>query len=95
MPCGRGCCPDFKTHIRSVNLAAAATPSRRPRSVEIEATEKRWHKDHDAFRRLVREGHDPGRLEGAAEIEAKATTKYEIEKGRLVPEPVKKALEVV
>lgn len=69
--------------LRSVAVSAAAAPTRTGanRVNDIEATEQRWSKDFDAYRRLRREGLQPERSDGAATIEARATERHEVEGG--------------
>ncbi len=76
MSCPRGCCVDYKTHIRGVNIGSLPT--------QIAYTERKWEKDMGAFKRLVDEGHHPGRLEGAYVMERSATHPREIEQGRKI-----------
>lgn len=74
MPCPRGCCPDYRTHIRGVAIGSFPT--------QTTYTERKWDKDMGAFKRLVDEGHTPGRLEGAYVMERSATHPREIAAGR-------------
>lgn len=54
------------------------------------STEKQWQKDADAYKRLDKnEGVQLKSMTGAAEIEAKATTRVELEHGRLYGEQAK------
>lgn len=69
----------------SVSISSAATPSRN-RGAEVAAvsrTETRWAKDHDAYRRLRKDGLQPNALDGAANIEARANTADEVAMGHL------------
>jgi len=47
------------------------------------ATYKQWEADGDAYFRLAKDGYELPNLDGAAEIEKKATTKIELEHGKL------------
>lgn len=69
----------FGCKAASIDFSAEATPNRRPAPVEIEATEKRWHKDHAAYERLYKQGYNPPRLDGCANRERFAKTKMDIE----------------
>jgi hypothetical protein len=72
----------FGCKVASTAFAASATPSRRPGAAHsrwVNDTEKRWHKDMDAYRRLVRDGVQPKGIDGAAEREARANTRVEVE----------------
>lgn len=46
--------------------------------------EAQWQRDGDAYQRLKQQGYEPAVLDGAAVLEAKATTRYEIESGQLM-----------
>lgn len=74
MACPRGCCPDYKTHIKGIAIGGFPT--------QTTYTERKWDKDMGAFKRLVDDGHTPGRLEGAYVMERSATHPREIEQGR-------------
>lgn len=71
----------FGCRIASVNLAPSATPSRN-RGAESKANaerEKRWTRDHAAYKRLWAEGLSPRHLDGAADLERDAKGKADIE----------------
>lgn len=74
MPCVKGCCPDYKTHIRGVNIGSLPT--------QTTYTERKWDKDMEAFKRLSDSGLKPGRLEGAYVMERSAKHEREITSGR-------------
>lgn len=74
MSCPRGCCPDYRTHIRGISIGSFPT--------QTTYTERKWDKDMAAFKRLCDEGHNPGRLEGAYVMERSAKHPREIEMGR-------------
>ena len=74
MSCPRGCCPDYKTHIRGVNIGSTPT--------QVTYTERKWEKDMDAFKSMVDQGLNPGRLEGAYVMERSAKNEREIKLGR-------------
>jgi hypothetical protein len=69
----------FGCKAASIDFSAEAMPNRKPAPVEIEATEKRWHKDHAAYERLVAQGYQPPRLDGCAYREAHAVKRMDIE----------------
>ena len=69
----------------SVSISPSATPTRN-RGAEVATvgkTESRWAKDHDAYRRLRKDGLQPKALDGAANIEARANTADEVTMGHL------------
>lgn len=51
--------------------------------------EGRWDRDMPAFKRLVDQGYMPAGIDGAAHLEANATTRFEIESGQVVADPGK------
>lgn len=73
MSCSRGCCESFKEHVRSVAVSAAATPTRRVATNAIEATERQWQVDGDAYKRLRRDGLQPNDIDGSAHLEKTLT----------------------
>ena len=77
----------FGCKLATVNLAPSATPSRAGGAFAAEnvAKEKRWQTDHAAYRRLVKNGLQPKVLDGAAELEKRATTEVEVEHGLGAP----------
>lgn len=85
MACARGCCATQLDHYRSIRLSAEATPTKRSkRYEEITQREKNWEKDIPAAKRLFKQGVEIKSVDGAAEMEAKATTKLEMESGQLM-----------
>lgn len=69
----------FGCRVRTVSISADGTPTVLPRVASSNEQERQWSKDHDAFRRLSREGLAPHSLDGAAKIEATAKTRSEVE----------------
>lgn len=67
-------CPDYRTHIRGVNIGSFPT--------QTTYTERKWDKDMTAFKAMVDQGLTPGRLEGAYVMERSAKDAREIEAGR-------------
>jgi putative FmdB family regulatory protein len=65
------------------NISATAMPNRGRAVVSVDETERRWDRDHAAYKRLVRDGCQPKALDGAADLEAKANSRLEIRRGRL------------
>jgi hypothetical protein len=57
------------------------------RRSEASSREKELAKDRDAYRRLRREGLQPPTLTGAAQLEAKAHSQLEIERGYFLKTP--------
>lgn len=73
------CDLSYRDHLTSIAISAAATPSRRPEAVRINDTEARWHRDHDAYTTLRRQGYQPQHIDGSADLAARATSAAEIE----------------
>jgi hypothetical protein len=76
MPCARGCCDTQAEHFKSVQLGKVEKS-------EQSKMEKRWQKDHPAYKRLRANGLQPKHVDGSAEMEQRAETKLEIEMGRI------------
>jgi len=76
----------FGCKIAHVSVPASVTPTRRDGARHakwVNETEDRWHKDMPAYKRLVQDGLQPPRIDGCAELEAKASTRVEVESGRV------------
>jgi hypothetical protein len=58
-------------------------PSRKADSNRIDATERQWSTDMDAYKRLKRDGLQPAQIDGARNIEQKATHRSQVETGIL------------
>ena len=67
-------CPDYRTHIRGVNIGSTPT--------QTTYTERKWEKDMAAFKSMTQQGLNPGRLEGAYVMERSAKNEREIRMGR-------------
>jgi hypothetical protein len=83
----------FACRIKSVSFASSAMPTRRPQAADINAAEKRLTKDRDAFKAMREQGIQPARLKGASDLQDRASTKDEIETGRLLPKSLAKKVE--
>jgi len=86
MPCNRGCCATNREHWLSVGVAPSATPTRGHGIVAVEtnAREARWQKDMPAYKRLREDGLQPKGIDGCAEVEAKASTVFEVEHNQVM-----------
>lgn len=69
MACLKGCCATQLDHYRSVNLSAAATPTRSRAVVAKTRSSKQFEKDRDAYKRL-RKDMQPEQIDGSAKLEA-------------------------
>lgn len=73
----------FGCRIAGVSFSSASMPSRKHDSNRIEATERQWSKDMDAYKRLKQDGLQPMQIDGAREIEQKATDVSQVVTGIL------------
>lgn len=76
----------FGCKVASVTFPASVMPSRSAGAAHakwVNDTENRWHKDMPAYKRLVEDGLQPPRIDGCAELEAKAESRVQIEAGSL------------
>lgn len=80
----------FVCKISTVSFGTGTMPTRHPGSAQVEAREKRWAKDMPAYKRLRQQGLQPKTIDGAAHIEAKAETRFEVESGQVLPGQAKK-----
>lgn len=94
MGCGHGCCDTYREHLLSITVAPSATPSRNGghHAQVVKETEREWHKDHAAYRRMVADGLQPAVLDGAAHMEKHAKHAAEIEHGLGAPANYKELL---
>lgn len=74
MSCPRGCCDDYRTHIRGINIGSFPDA--------ITYTERKWDKDMPAYKRLVEDGIQPPKIDGCYTMEREAVYAEEIELGR-------------
>lgn len=88
MSCSRGCCGSQREHYRSVRFGAT-----RGAAVEVERTERRWDRDMAAYKAMRRDGLQPAGIDGAADLQARASTEFEVSSGRLLPGRVAKRVE--
>jgi hypothetical protein len=79
MACAKGCCPDYKTHIRGISIGSFPTP--------VTEKERKWELDMPAYKRLRQNGLQPKKIDGSYVIERSAKDAREVELGRpLSPE---------
>jgi len=78
---GEGC---FGCKIKSVSFAASAMPTRSPQAAATEKWDKQLHKDRTAFKAMRDQGIQPASLKGAADLQDRASTKHEIETGKII-----------
>lgn len=57
--------------------------------------ERRWQRDMPAYKRLREDGLQPPRIDGCADLEVNASTRFEVESGRAYPGKEKQLSEAV
>jgi hypothetical protein len=75
----------YPCKIKSVSFSASAMPTRKPEVAATTAREKKLVKDRTAFKAMRQQGIQPARLNGAADLQDHASTKHEIETGKILP----------
>lgn len=91
MSCARGCCPDSKTHYRSIRVGVDSTKVlSNGYTTAQDAVDAR---DMAAYKELRAQGLQPPRWRGAASLAATATSEVEISHGHTMPAPLVKAFE--
>lgn len=74
----------FACKALSIAVAPSATPTRASAHLfASKAEEKRLETDVPAYKRLRANGYQPKGVNGSAELEARATTRFEIESGNI------------
>jgi hypothetical protein len=69
----------FGCRIATISFGAAAMPTRRPHTNQMNATEKQWAKDHPAYKAMRRNGVHPRSTVGAHDLMQRASTREEVE----------------
>lgn len=72
--------PEFKAKLRTIQFGKAKSSQSR--------MESRWERDMPAYRRLRDHGLQPPKIDGSAEIEARANSQLEVELGHMIPKNV-------
>ena len=81
MPCSRGCCATQAEHYRGVALS--------PPTAEVNyrrAKDRALNADMAAYKELRRQGVQPKNVNGSANLARDASTTFEIESGRILPD---------
>jgi len=71
----------FGCKIQSISMAASAMETRYE-AAKVEKATAIMHKDVEAYKRLRKDGVQPKSTKGAAELEKRAGSKWEIESGQ-------------
>lgn len=80
------CVPCFKIKLGSVQFQGIDAGQRR-------FTDKERSRDMDSYQRLRRQGFQPKNVFGSAEIEAQASTKWELEHSVVMAPSIRKEME--
>lgn len=75
----------FRCKLETVSIAPSASGSKQARAVN--SKEASWQKDHAAYKRLRGDGLQPTRIDGCFDLEKRAATQQEIERGHLYSSP--------
>jgi hypothetical protein len=87
-------CETFRQHVGTgPYISGAATPTQHGEVRKNLDTEKRWHKENDAYTRLWKQGYSLPHLHGADHIERHATTEIELKQGKILGEKKAKLTE--
>lgn len=73
----------FGCRVAGISFGANESTTRGAIVAQTNKTERGWNKDMPAYKRLRQNGLQPRSIDGAAEIERRATTKEQVETGRL------------
>ena len=82
----------FGCKVAGVSFGSNSTTTRGGRVAEINQTERQWNVDMPAYKRLRRDGLQPRSVDGAAELERRATTEAQVEGRADVEQLVKRGL---
>lgn len=70
--------------ISTIGFGLGTSPTRNGNGEATEAREKRWAKDMPAYKELRAQGLQPPRIDGSAELAARAETRFEVETGHIM-----------
>lgn len=71
----------FACRVSGVRMGMNTTTTRGQNVESINRTERNWQKDMPAYKRLRKEGLQPKSIDGAAEVEKKAESRFQVETG--------------
>lgn len=69
----------FGCKIASTSFGANSTTTRGAAVAETNRTARNWDKDMPAYKRLRKNGLQPKQIDGSAELEKKATERWQVE----------------
>lgn len=79
----QNCAPCYKVKLKTVRLEGPAAGDRR-------SLDNSRDKDMNAYKRMREHGIQPKNIGGSAEIEAQASTQWEVEHKMILSDPVRK-----
>ena len=82
----------FGCKVAGVRMGVNSTTSRGARVAETTRMERGWHKDMPAYKRLRQQGYQPKQIDGAAKLEATASTVAEVESRPNIEKLISKGL---
>ena len=83
----------FGCKVASISISSSAMPTRSQGNIQIVKKEKKLTEDREAFKAMRDQGIQPARLTGAADLQRHATTKREIETGKILPKKIAQKVE--
>ena len=95
MACARGCCATQREHYLSIGISATAMPSRSGPVIAKLQSDKAFAKDGPAYKRLRKQGLQPRRIDGCAEVEQRAESRVEVEAMRPLTPKKRRQLEAI
>jgi putative FmdB family regulatory protein len=84
------CNGPISKYYGNINFAPSAMPTRNSDAATRNAHEKQLEKDLPAYARLRKEGMQPKSTVGAAELEARAESRFEVEYGTVADSYISK-----
>lgn len=87
------CGGDVFKYYGNINFSPSAMPTRNSDVALRNSHEKQLEKDLPAYARLRSEGMQPKSTVGAAEIESRANSRYEVESGTIVDKYLSKRVD--
>lgn len=82
----------FGCRVAGVSFGSNSTTSRGAKVAEINQRAKNWDKDMPAYKRLRQQGYQPKNIDGAAKLEATASTVAEVESRPNIEKLISKGL---
>jgi hypothetical protein len=73
----------FACRVAGISFGSNPSTTRGAEVAKINERAKNWDKDMPAYKRLRKNGIQPKGIDGAAQLESKATSAHQIETGRL------------